>query len=204
MYFAMTSFPLAVAVSVKLLPDSAEWGRYRSRLFYVCLTLLLVWSSGCFVQILSPSVRDGCLKLQGVSDFDGEENNSLTWEELQAYTWVRENTEEDAWFVTNVITHDEQYQSFVVGAATERQMYLEGWRYVIGVMEQETVFLRREQVRAFFAGDREAGRELLEAGVDYVLWTERYGTLTEELEQLFGKEVYRNDAVRVYRLSETQ
>lgn len=202
MYFAMAAFPVAIAAAVCYrLPDRGHFVLKWS----VCglFAILVAWSFVSFVQIVQPSIDSAVAKLSGVSDFDGEESNSLTSEELEGYTWVRENADKDACFVTNVVLDDTQYQSFVVGVCTERQMYMEGWRYVTGVMEEQTVMERRQLVTDFFAGNPEAAEALRQDGVDYVLWTDRYGSLPQNVEEMFGDKVYDNGAIRVYRIKNT-
>lgn len=197
MYFAMTAFPLALIFSLKVWNGHA----YKKRLFYGGLIVSLLLSGWCFIQILYPSIVEGYEKISGKSDFS-QESNSLTYEEMQAYQWIRENTEEDAICINNVITTEEQYQSFIVGVCTERQQYMEGWRYVIGVMEAEQVFERREEVCAFYNGEQLFENGILEDKTVYVIWTQRYGTTPAEIEHLLGSKVFDNGAVKVYRFAE--
>lgn len=210
MYFAMSAFPLAIVSCLMMWEKTGTPGTGKQKngktmvngsgfLFYGCLFLLLLLSLGCCARILQPTVREGAMKLAGRSDFS-QESNSLTWEELEGYRWVRDHTEEDAVCLTNVIMEDEQYQSFLVGVCTQRQIYIEGWRYVVGVMEEATVLERRDAVRAFLKGEEVQRDKILADGVDYMVWTKRYGSVTKEAEALLGQVVYENGAVCVYQL----
>ena len=196
MYFAMTSFPLAILFAFKVWNDFPV----RSKLFQTGLLLTLAISVVSFGYILQPTIFEGYQKLSGTMDYS-QESNSLNYEEYEAYKWIRDNTEENSLCVTNVIMEDRQYQSFIVGVCTERQMYMEGWRYVVGVMEEEVVMQRRDDVCDFFYGDISAYKKMLSQGIDYVIWTKRYGPDINEYETIFGEKVYENDAVIVYNFS---
>jgi len=201
MYFAMFSFPLAVVLSMRLWTELAEnFGKWSGRMFCSCFAVLLIYSIVNFVQVIAPFWKEGEIKLAGGDVFD-HRNNSLTYGEWLAYQWVKNNTE-DAVCITNVILDDSQYESFVVGVCTERQMYMEGWRYVAGYINEEIIQQRREIVRAFFEGNDIAGREIRAAGVRYVIWVKRYDyVLSGEITSL-GENVYENDAVIVYAVWE--
>lgn len=200
MYFAMTSFPLIVIVSMKMWNDYDISNKSRmGNIFYGSFGIMLLLSFISFIQILWPSYLTGYNKLTGKSNLS-QESNSLTYEEMQAYGWLKNNTHENAICVTNVILEDEQYQSFIVGVCTERQMYMEGWRYAAGTLGEDTVLERRNIVHAFFNCNQTAKEELVKAGVDYVIWTQRYGTFLEEYESFYGNMVYENNAVKVYLL----
>ncbi|MCI9276960.1 MAG: hypothetical protein HFH90_04605 [Lachnospiraceae bacterium] len=111
MYFAMTSFPLALILSLKLWNTMPMPFQYkRNKLFYICSSILLLVSFLCFIHILSPSVQKGIQKIQGDDTFSAN-NNSLSYTEKAAYDWVRAETAPDALCVTNIILDDNQYES---------------------------------------------------------------------------------------------
>lgn len=201
MYFAMTSFPLAAILSMRLwsiLRTEREKGSGKP--FACAAAILLLSGVISFVQILAPSFAEGREKLAGKS-VCGQVSNSLAYLESEAYGWVRDMTPEDAVCVTNAVLEDAQFESFVIGACTERQMYMEGWRYVAGYLPDEAISGRRNLVRSFFEGDEAAREAILDAGVSYVVWVERYGG-GEGTEACFsGNKVFENPAVSIYEIS---
>lgn len=198
MYFAMFSFPLAVILSMRLWTELAgSFRKWTGRLFYGCFTALFLYSIVGFVQVITPLWKDGAIRLAGENVFE-HRNNSLTYEEWLAYQWVKNNTAEDAVCITNIILDDSQYESFVVGACTERQMYMEGWRYVAGYVNEDIIQQRRKTIRAYFEGDDMAGKEIRAAGVRYVIWVKRYDYVLSGATVSLGENVYENDAVIVY------
>ena len=200
MYFAMTSFPVATIASIKIWNDSNEMRALRKRIaLNICVLVLLCLSFTNFIQILAPTFQEGLNKLEGTDTFS-QESNSLTYEEQEAYTWIRENTEENAVCVVNLVKDENQYQSFIVGVCTERQMYIEGWRYVAGYISSDKIEQRRECIKNFFHGDEDAYREILEADVEYVIRVKRYEALETEWHSSLGTKIYENKAVEVYRI----
>lgn len=197
MYFAMTSFPFAVILSMRL------WNQFEiqkeaisGKLFYGVFAVLFLVGVISFVQVLSPFLMGGHRKLIG-TDTCAQVNNSITFEEMEAYEWIRTNTPEDAVCMTNVILDDAQYESFVVGVCTERQMYMEGWRYVAGYLPSEMLEQRRNMIRGFFRGEETAVENILDEKIDYIIWVKRYNEEGEE-KYCLGTKVFENSAVSVY------
>lgn len=151
------------------------------------------------MQILKPALLEGQERLAGKSSCK-QVSNSLTYAEAEAYQWVREETPENALCVTNVILDDSQFESFIVGVCTERQLYMEGWRYVEGYLSKEVVEQRRNLIRDFFEGKREAIEELSNANVNYIIWVKRYGEKEEK--HCFGTKVFENSAVSIYDIND--
>lgn len=200
MYFAMTSFPLATILCMKVWSqgEGIRNDRIRGKLFYGIFSLLFLAGMVCFAQALGTYLLSGGRKLAGKSDCRPE-SNSLTFAEAEAYRWVREETPEDSLCVTNLVLNDSQFESFVVGVCTERQMYMEGWRYVSGYLPQETVDERRRLIRDFFEGKEEAAEEILRTGADYIIWVKRYGDNKTEVPDR-GSKVFENSAAAIYDL----
>ncbi|MBQ8039885.1 MAG: hypothetical protein IJ274_08475, partial [Lachnospiraceae bacterium] len=200
MYFAMTSFPLATIASLAIGNElGAVNGKLLRKILLGCGCVLFCVSFICYVQIIGPTFREGLEKLRGINTFS-QESNSLSYEEMEAYKWIKENTEKDSVCVTNLVLKESQYQSFIVGVCTERQMYMEGWRYVAGYLEQETINQRRECIGDFFDGNAEAYQQVLDAGVDYAIWVKRYSDKQNEWKNSFGVKVFENPSVAVYDL----
>ncbi|MGN0167565.1 MAG: hypothetical protein ACI4AB_05965 [Acetatifactor sp.] len=203
MYFAMTSFPLAILFDIKELDG---YGFDRKGILQKtgagCFVLLLIWSFISFIEIVGPTFCSGVHNLSGDNTFSNV-NNSLSFEEQKAFEWVRDNTPEDAVCVVNTILSDEQYESFITGVCTERQMYMEGWRYVAGYISQEEIECRRETIAGFYANDLTAIRQVKEEGVDYAIWVKRYAGREDDARNfIFGQLLFENDSVKVYRINE--
>lgn len=100
--------------------------------------------------------------------------------------------------MTNVIGMDAQYESFIVGVCTQRQMYLEGWRYASSVASEEQVQTRLSSVRELLQGN--TNDDLSKNDVDYLIWTVRYGEPPQKLLMSLGDPIYDNGAVMVFDL----
>lgn len=204
MYFAMTTFPLAVLFDVEELDECTLVSRgFVNKMGICCFILLSIWSVVSFVENIYPTFWQGIHNLSGDTEFSNV-NNSLSFEEKEAFEWVRDNTPEKAVCVVNTILSDEQYESFITGVCTERQMYMEGWRYVAGYVSQEKIEKRRETIAGFYANDLAAIRQVAEDGVDYAIWVKRYGSYADnEKSFIFGQLVFENESVQVYRINES-
>lgn len=192
MYFAMSSLPLAAAVSVR------AWEGFRFKWMRLAILPLVIVSFLCLLQTLQPCINEGVCKLSGDGGFETTANNSLTWEEWEGYAWVRESLPQEAICMTNVIGMDAQYESFIVGVCTQRQMYLEGWRYASRVASEEQVQTRLSSVRELLQGN--TNDDLLKNDVDYLIWTVRYGEPPQKLLMSLGDPIYDNGAVMVFDL----
>ncbi len=201
MYFAMTAFPLATIAAIAVWNGIGKINKKIPRwIFYVSFGVVMGISVASYVEIIQPSFASGVDKLSGENTFS-QESNSLSFEEWEAYDWIRQNTDEEALCVINLVLNDKQYQSFVAGVCTERRMYMEGWRYVAGYVSQDIINTRRECIRDFFDGKEAAKDEVLNVGVDYAVWVKRFGNGQEAWNNAMGEKVFANEAVEVYRLN---
>lgn len=93
------------------------------------------------MEILYPSFQYGAKEIAGADTFS-QNSNSLSYAEKSAYDWIRTETNPDALCVTNVILNDSQYESFIIGVCTERQIYMESWKYIAGYIDEDTLLQR--------------------------------------------------------------
>lgn len=198
MYFAMTAVPFAILYDVCWLSDRQAGKKGAEICFRGLVSALLLISVGCWFQILWESIESGCEKL-ALRDAFEDVNNSVTWEEYEAFRWVHDHTEENEVMLCNVAMNDPLYENFIVGVCTERQMWIEGWRYVEGYLDQERIEERRELTRAAYLEGKAA--EIAEsADAGYVIWIRRLNP-EAELSGLESRKVYDNGSVAVYQMN---
>ena len=102
----------------------------------------------------------------------------------------------------NAPLNDSLYQNFVVGVCTGRQMWMEGWRYVAGYLDEALIGERREALRnAYMGGD--TARIAREAGAEYCIWIRRYNP-EAKLSLSEDSKIFDNGSVAVYRVEEGQ
>lgn len=198
MYFAMTAVPFAILYVVRWLADRRPGKTGAEICFRGLVSALLLLSVGCWFQILWESVESGWEKLSRRDAFE-DVNNSVTWEEYEAFRWVHGYTEENAVMLCNIAMNDPLYENFTVGVCTERQMWMEGWRYVEGYLDQERIEERRGLVRAAFL-EGKAAETAESAGAGYLIWIRRWNP-EAKLSGLEGRKVYDNGSVAVYQMN---
>ncbi len=196
MYFAMAAVPFAIAYDMCWLRDRRVGRRAAEICFRSVTAVVLLTAVGCWFHILWVSVENGYEKLAHRDVFE-DTNNSITWEEYEAYRWIHDHTPEDAVMLCNTAMNDSLYQSFIVGVCTERQMWIEGWRYVAGYLDQERIEERRDKIRAAYA-EGKAMETARAAGAEYILWIRRFNP-EADLSALEDRKVYDNGSVAVYQ-----
>lgn len=206
-YFLMGAIPFAVGFAILNL-NKLEWK--PNMLFYkktgaILLTLLTVL--GFFGMIYG---YKGYFKL-GVSNllsipsvvYDVGQTNLLTQKEHEAYEWIRENTQEDSLFVSNIMLQEHQDRSFVTGVFTERHLWLEGWGYGYITRSKAEIVKRVNTIFRTFSGDIKAIEELKKDGVDYLIQIKRIEPNLKT--QLVGTiKVYENEEVIIHELKDVK
>lgn len=197
MYFAMTAVPFAVPYDMGWLARRKRGKRGAEACFIGASAVLLLVSAGCWFHIVWETVEDGYHNLVYGDVFE-DTNNSITWEEYEAYLWIREHTRKDALILCDTAMNDELYQNFIVGVCTERQLWMEGWRYVAGYLDNEDIQVRRDQIRrAYLEGKYEEIAET--AGVEYLIWNRRFNP-EADLSGLENRKVFDNEGIAVYEI----
>ncbi|MCM1540454.1 MAG: hypothetical protein NC121_04260 [Blautia sp.] len=197
MYFAMTAMPFAAAYDMRWLTDRRRGKSGAEIIFRGAVAAALLASVGCWFHILWVHLEEGCVKLARQDVFE-DVNNSITWEEYEAFLWIRDHTEEDAVMLCNTAMHDQLYENFIVGVCTERQMWIEGWRYVAGYLDQESIQERRDMIGAAYA-EGKALETAERAGAEYVIWIRRLDPQAL-LSPLEDRKIYDNESVAVYQI----
>lgn len=197
MYFAMTAVPFAVLYDMNWIAHRKKGKKGAEACFIGAAAVMLLVSAGCWFQIVWEAVEEGYHSLVYGDDFE-DINNSITWEEYEAYLWIKEHTRKDALLLCDTAINDELYQNFIVGVCTERQLWMEGWRYVAGYLDYEEIQERRDQIRqAYLEGKYEEIAET--AGVDYLIWNRRFNP-EADLSGLENCKVFDNGGVAVYEI----
>lgn len=99
----------------------------------------------------------------------------------------------------NIAMNDALYDNFTVGVCTERQMWIEGWRYVEGYLDREQIEERRDQIRAAYLNGK-AAETAEEAGAGYLIWIKRFNP-EAQLSGLEDRKLYDNGSVAVYQMN---
>lgn len=202
MYFAISAFPAAIIYGIRYLDKISEKSNRQKAVFYAIIGLTGLLSVGCFVKSLAPAWQEGIKKLSGEASFSNC-NNSLTMKEYQAYQWIRENTEPNALFLCNTVIHDDQYENYTAGAFSERQMWMEGWRYTGGSSKEDIssddIANRRNIIKNVYQGNPQAISTVKDNGIQYIIWLKRYDKKETWCENLWNT-IYENDDVVIYKL----
>ncbi len=129
----------------------------------------------------------------------GDDDSLVDADTLDAYLWLRDNTEEDALVAVDRITESLDYRDiyFYCSAFSERQCYLEGYDY--SDITEESVNAMKSINNKFYSSDKlEACTAMDLVGIDYVVVTEHshpgYSTSCP-----YQELVYENDSVQIYR-----
>ena len=118
---------------------------------------------------------------------------------MEAYLWLRDNTNEDALVAVDRFSEEIDYRSiyFYCSAFSERQCYLEGYDYSDVTKKQIEAMLSINET--FFSSDVVAAETAMEMnGVDYLVVT-KMGHPDYKCTSLKLKRVFINDEVQIYR-----
>ena len=119
--------------------------------------------------------------------------NVTTWNwvmsqsEYQAYEWIRDNTETDAVFLSDVFFINRYQSYFYPGAFTERRI----------------LFNRNDDIIArgwdCYHGDENAAKSFKDDGVSYIIQN-KYRSPDFRLSETLGENVFENEEMAVYKL----
>lgn len=124
------------------------------------------------------------------------DGNDVTRDEIIAMQWVRDRLPKDIVLVTNKVLAPEGSRSFVTSAYTERQIYIEGYKFS-NLPYAEIVDERLELLSAFFYGEEWAKNKLItEEGVSHVALYKAF----KEPQDYLGNVLYENSAMVIYEL----
>lgn len=123
--------------------------------------------------------------------------SSITSEELEALSWVRENVDKTAILISNKYVAENGFRTFVISAYTEHQTYMEGYFYSASIKDK-TIRHRNDLLVRFFANDKSVQKQLQTEGVTHVVL---FKNIQEAIPDIKGKVIYENSSVAVYALS---
>lgn len=182
-YFFMIATPYIYLSAYGLFRDKSEnSGVIVHRLKNIILglsTLLLIATSIC--SILNP------IKVVGL--------DTPAKEELEAISWIKENTDADALFAIN--DHYPGWKFYYYSGFTERRFYLESYGYAHNsgktIKDLEPQIERNQQLF-----DSEQSPVIAEEiGIDYFLFYNEAGEVPEILEKNYNL-CYKNKLIRIY------
>lgn len=189
MYFTLITFPIAGLMAGCCLEEIFSKCRKKS-LQYMIAGFICV---GVIFFTLCANYKGNLQKffMTGIENIDvpnvaerGDVIFPVTQAECEAYCWIRENTEPDAFLLSDRTLEDLRDP---LGIFAERYVYFYG---------NEDI---KEQGRLCFAGDREMMKVYIEQGVDYIVQTkERSPKFSCPAD--VGEEVFENEEVAVYKM----
>ena len=129
----------------------------------------------------------------------GDRQDLVSADTMDAYLWLRDNTDEDSLIAVDRFTEDLDYRSiyFYCSAFSERQCYIEGYDYSDITEKQIEAMLSINE--KFYSEDTAVAEAAMEmSGIDYLVVTKlnhpNYKSSSTKL-----KLVYTNDDVSIYR-----
>lgn len=166
-YFVFAAFPYGILISFYYLEKYKPENSVYSSIHSIGLILTGI-GIALSLQTISPYAVKGAKNLLGIVYETPSTGCSITRDEKEAMSWIKNNTNDDALFITNKLfcgymgTH-----SFITSAYTERQMYLEGYAYESlngGELEK-----RLNMVAGYFQGNKNSNELLKNQGIDYAI-----------------------------------
>lgn len=199
MYFLFAGIPFVAVLVVKAL--SGICGRHKNRVTWgIAAVILLLGIYGCCqYKGYYKTGLDNLTKGTGTG-WQTEQPNLVTYEEYEAYEWIRKNTDEDSLLVSNVMLRPNHGRSFVTGAFSERHLWLEGWEYGYVVRSVEEVSRQQDITARAMENDAGAIETLISEGVDYLVQIKQISP-GFRLDTQFGSPVFENNGVCIYQLS---
>lgn len=190
MYFALTVFPFSALLAGCLL----------DKIFSSCISdkKQMFLFTLIFVGVISSSIlgdyqaRFREFWVRGIHNLgfpDAAEkpenyaSSIISFNECQAYQWIRENTNEDAVIISDGI-YDENERRIIYDF-TERE---------VGYYEVDDM-----AVTVLFAGDERMIRDFSDSGIDYIIQTKSLSPAFYCPEDM-GEVVYENEEISVYKL----
>lgn len=183
MYFIMAVFPVASGMIADVFDEySKERREYlsanpiRKRFFYIIVAALTIWGMILGYESISEYIYGGMNNINQKGKFTNNENEYsprlLKNKEIEAYTWIRENTTWDDIVVNNAYMLDEYKGYFIPSVFMERRQWIDGFVYtsehhvdVSNTMIDE----KRELLSNLYSGDENALLKIKEENVDYVV-----------------------------------
>lgn len=199
MYFILAVIP---SVTVLLMKVLSEIYIRRNRCAVAVVTIIIVMLGIFQVYQYKHYYKTGVINLvRGIDNVWSENQvNLVTYEEYEAYEWIRDNTDEASLLASNVILQTNQGRSFVTGAFSERHLWLEGWEYGYVVRSEEEVLFQKDLMTRVMENDTKAVEELINDRVDYLIQIKRVSP-DFALDMQYGQLVFENDSVCIYSIN---
>lgn len=206
-YFALSAVPCGVLAALPALQALGRWLKSHQPRLHSCgigvLCVLLLLCFGVQLYGSRDSLRQGVqglLRCAGLRESETTER-TITDEDWEAATWLRENTAPDAVFLSN--RNNKQFDAaegvfHFFSAASQRQCYLESYRYAMDYDNayheirrrletiSDAIYYRLPEADAFALAQSEQ--------VDYIL----VSLLVPNAPNWDTPPVYENSLVRIY------
>lgn len=122
--------------------------------------------------------------------------NYINKQELEALRWVRNHIEKDAVILSNKIQLKDGKRSYVVSCYTERQSYMEGYKYSVS-LKDPVISQRHKMVVDFFESQGSNSECLKNDGVNYVIY---FKDVPQKEPKINGMVIFENKAAKVIKL----
>lgn len=201
MYFLLAVYPFIIGFTAINL-QRISWKKYKlKQIGLILLTMLLFAGMSSMLYQNKHYFKLGFSNIMKVPNpnYVPDQANLLTYDEFEAYEWIRKNTTDDAVLVSNIMLQDQHERSFITGTFTERHLWLEGWGYGYASRAESEVIAMKQVISEAIEGSESAIELFLREGVDYFIQIKRISPDTI-LSQKHSNMVYNNDEVIVYAL----
>ena len=123
---------------------------------------------------------------------------SLSQTEIDALTWIRENTDQNDMLAIN--NHYPNGKSYYYSGFSERQYYLESYNYAMNSGKSNDELSEQDSINAsLFTGTPESMELAKSLGVDYLIMYDGSGLFEANLDSIYTCS-YSNDNIRIYKV----
>ena len=196
-YFSLSVFPFAAILSGKFWEIVYTFFEIKDRKSYsLDLGILLMIVIIIFFNFelnwkntLQTSLINGLQVMEGKAPLYDRNKNMMTNEEYKAYTWIRNNTDYNAIFLSDRSLEEEEF-CYIPGVFAERYIY----NYIVN----DEIEIAKES----FKGEKEAMEYFINKGIKYYIQNIRISPYFS-CNKAYGEKIYENDEVVVWEMKET-
>ncbi|MCR4694159.1 MAG: hypothetical protein K5773_02410 [Pseudobutyrivibrio sp.] len=191
-YFVLTNAGFIFYGAMRFAKDGPKLFRIYTRAALILGACLLVLDMGLYVKSATDQWR--------VYDTEaGDADHLVDKDTMEAYLWIKDNTESDALLAVDRLSENLDYRSiyFYCSAFSERQIFLEGYDY--SDIDSDRIEALKSMNERFYSKNFDVAMSAMDlAGVDYLVVTKHSHPHYQENSDRLTL-VFENDAVKIYK-----